>query len=147
MFKLKNNLKNLGPAKHNTGFTLLELIVVVIVIGILASIALPIFTKAKEQAFDREANTVLRLVWVAERSFRMTQGCYYPNGTGTVTNLDDINSNLSIDLIPSPNWDFSITSPDSNSYNAYMVRTSGPGRTLFIPQTNPPTPTCASDCL
>ena len=48
--------------KNKRGFTLLELLVVVLIIGILASIALPQYTRAVEKAKLSEALTTLKSV-------------------------------------------------------------------------------------
>lgn len=48
--------------RNKKGFTLLELLVVVLIIGILASIALPQYTKAVEKAKLSEALTTLKSI-------------------------------------------------------------------------------------
>ena len=48
--------------KNKKGFTLLELLVVVLIIGILASIALPQYTRAVEKAKLSEALTTLKSI-------------------------------------------------------------------------------------
>jgi len=55
----------------NSGFTLLEMLVVVIIVGITATLAIPHFTVSRERVFGREAIASLRMIAAAERMYRM----------------------------------------------------------------------------
>lgn len=48
------------PTRSTAGFTLVELVVVVVIIGVLATIAIPRFLDARERAFETRAVSDLR---------------------------------------------------------------------------------------
>ena len=66
-----------------SGFTLLELLVVVIIVGILATIAIPAFLDAMENARSAEARSFLDTVKTAEEAYYQEHLIY----TGTFSDL------------------------------------------------------------
>ena len=70
------------------GFTLLELIIVVIIIGVLASLALPQYFKVVEKARVAEAVSILSVL-------RGSQVRYYTEWANYTTNQDSLDANFS----------------------------------------------------
>ncbi|MDD5465460.1 MAG: prepilin-type N-terminal cleavage/methylation domain-containing protein [Candidatus Omnitrophica bacterium] len=94
------------------GFTLTEILVVLVIIGILAAIAWPNYSTMKEKTLDREAKANLALMRAADRIYRMEIGYYYPY-SGSVNTVSTINTDLRLSLpdTASPDWSYSIGSP------------------------------------
>ena len=74
----------------NKGFTLIELLVVVLIIGILASIALPQYTRAVERARMLEAVQALEDLSTAQRIYYLHYGIF-ANSLDDLNEMGDIN--------------------------------------------------------
>ena len=97
--------------RKDRGFTLVEMLIVIIIIGILAALGFPQFGKTKEHALGKEAIANLKLIAAAEKIYRMEAVTSYYPSLGIVNNISTINTNLKLSL-PSGttrNWDYSIT--------------------------------------
>jgi len=120
--------------KLGAGFTLTELLIVVIIIGILATLALPMLVKTMEKAKLGEAASNLNLIRTGEKMYFLEYNQYWRN-VADPDNMDDLN-------IENPNtqskryFDYDITSATTSPYNftARAMRRNGPysGKSVYI---------------
>ena len=61
---------------HRAAFTLIELMMVVVVLGILASLAYPSYQRAIERAYWREAQDLLLTTYYGERAYFLRNSTY-----------------------------------------------------------------------
>lgn len=66
--------------KDDKGFTLIELMVVVLIIAILIAIAIPTFLGLRKRAQDRAAQSDLRNALTAAKAFYTDEDTYTPSG-------------------------------------------------------------------
>lgn len=69
----------MGKNINNKGFSLVELLAVVAIIGILAVIGIPQYHKFRVKAFQAEAKTQLAAIHTAERTFFLEHETYHPS--------------------------------------------------------------------
>jgi prepilin-type N-terminal cleavage/methylation domain-containing protein len=105
---------------NKNSFTLIEIIVVVIIVGVLAALALPGFGTTKERVLDREAKATLSLLQAAEKIYKMENGAYYASAV-----IVDINSNLKVSLPTGGvlNWAYEVTSSQATATRSGRVWT------------------------
>ena len=72
----------LKSLRNTKGFTLIELMIVVAIIGILAAIAIPNFLQYQMKSRQSEAKTNLGAIRTSELSFSGEKGCFIGTGAG-----------------------------------------------------------------
>ena len=115
-------------ANNDRGFTLLELMVVIIIVGILASISVPMFGKAIETTKGNEAVAGLEQIRTGQRIYRVEENTYWGDSTGSgVDEIKDINDTLRtfIDYKANRNWNFDVALTNSMEYTATALRLGG----------------------
>jgi type IV pilus assembly protein PilA len=82
--------ERLERGREEGGFTLIELMVVVLIIAILIAIAIPTFLGARKRAQDKQAQSNIRNGLTAEKTYYVDNQAY----TETVADLTPIESSL-----------------------------------------------------
>ena len=67
--------------RRQAGFTLVELVVVVLIIGILGALMIPGYTKSVESAKADDAAAIVQMIGQSNRMFRLDNNNYVSNGT------------------------------------------------------------------
>lgn len=121
------------------GLTLTEVVTVLIIVGILSTLALPMFVKTMETTRAQEVEAALKQIRTAEKIYRTQENFYYPHYTvhpAAETVIATINQDLRtfLDTRPNRNWDYSLDSDASDTFTATATRTSGgnSGETMTI---------------
>jgi len=80
-----NTRSIVNKKKSNSGFTLIELMIVVVIIGILAALAVPRFMAATTKNKQSEAKSILKQIYVNQRTYRQQGTGYWIPGGGTAS--------------------------------------------------------------
>ena len=123
-----------GKINYNKGFTLVELLVVVALIGILSAIAIPAYNGYINSVKTNSAQNSLRLIYLAEVEQFSDNGEYYTvtSSCGSSSHLaSSINTNLfngskTLPQESNPDFYFCIESADvATEYKAFAYKVNG----------------------
>lgn len=84
--KLKSSIANPGHPRRHSAFTLIELLLVLVILGILAAIVVPKFAGRTEQARLTAAATQISSFGTALDAYEVDNG-YYPKGKAGLLDL------------------------------------------------------------
>jgi general secretion pathway protein G len=133
--KLNNSDKNRTVRSRQHGFTLVELLLVLVILGILAAIVLPRFTNRTKQAQIAATQTQIATFKKALDAYEVDNG-YYPKGRNGLMDLiqqprDAKNWRgpyLQADAIPKDPWgnDYIYECPGRHNPSSYDLSSPGP---------------------
>ena len=104
---------------HNRqkGFTLIEHMIVVVIIGILAALAIPRFMSATTRARQAECKGILKQVYTMEQTQFQEHGFYLAAGPGSAA-LPNGLSTIGVIIAPTARYAYVVTAPTVTTFVA-----------------------------
>jgi len=107
--------------KSTSGFTMIELMIVVIIVGILAAAAVPLYTGYVRKAIRTEAEASLGAIRTAERIYKLEYGTYVNATAATVSSV------LGVDVTDTHYFSsdcYTVTGASATAFNANCAAAS-----------------------
>ena len=105
--------------RSRKGFTLIELMIVVVIIGILAALAIPRFMQATTRSKQSEAKLILKQIYVNERAYRQASASntyYNPPGPASLASPKAFKE-IWIEIMPPALYTYTIVA-NGNTFTA-----------------------------
>jgi len=114
----------------NRGFTVTEIMIVLVMLAVLAGLAIPAYTTTIEQSRKNEVTTTLSIIHMGEKIYRLNNATYWDGGTRDLTNAGDltaVNDALNIDIAPTFYTSLVFSGVGAGGYTARISRNATQG--------------------
>jgi prepilin-type N-terminal cleavage/methylation domain-containing protein len=98
----------LRPLHDRRGFTLIELMIVVVIISILATLAIPRFMAANVRAKQSEARQVLKQIYTMQQAYRQEFDSYWGNGISASNAATQAFGRINVEIMPPARYTYTI---------------------------------------
>lgn len=115
---MRTRLQSIGG---EDGYTLIEVLVVILIIGVLAAIAIPSFLNQTSKAYDASAKDLAHTAQVAVETYATDHSGNYTGVTAALL----------------PNYDATIQTSSNGGANAYVVSVTNATNTTYTVTTSP----------
>jgi prepilin-type N-terminal cleavage/methylation domain-containing protein len=109
--------------KNNKGFTLIELMIVVVIIGILAALAIPRFMRSTTKSKQSEAKQLLKQIYTMQHAYRQEFNSYCLNGVTASAAAPATFARIGVDIGASARYAYVMTAA-ANTFTCVATATT-----------------------
>ncbi len=104
--------------RSQKGFTLIELMIVVVIIGILAALAIPRFMRATTKSKQSEAKQILKQIYVMEQAYRQEYDSYWGAAVTASATAPATMGRIGVEIGSTARYTYVLAVPDANHFTA-----------------------------
>jgi len=102
--------------KDQKGFTLIELMIVVVIIGILAALAIPRFMRSATKSKQSEAKGILKQVYTLQQAYRQEKDLYWPTAAVAGSATPNAFGDIGVEVGPTARYSYSFSLSNATAF-------------------------------